>query len=147
MANHSGTFGRSKAKGEESVKFIPSVPMRTKALVAVLLVVVAVYAVSAVQASLLRKELSVAAQAHVSQYTEDEYDYVPVFTVSKAYILFGNTQGLVEVFMRPKKDPSDPQIYSVEYYYERRDGKWVFTGSGAGTSDEVRGQKAFEGRL
>jgi hypothetical protein len=50
----------------------------------------------------------------------------------------------VEVYVRPAGD--EPKIHSVDYFYERQDGQWKFTGTDASASSEkhVEGLERFK---
>jgi hypothetical protein len=121
-------------------------PLRTKILVGVLAVIVVMWGVSWVQAKSLEKELEPFIGEHEKTAVVVGEESVAVITVAKRYVLFGDTTGKIEVFVRPVDDPE--HIGGVEFNYVRENGSWQLTDSGSCASESChrRGVKAFKAR-
>lgn len=130
------------------MKFWTALPRRTQGLVLILVAVVGVYVYSLVAVRFGARELLQAAQKEIGGIHNDENDVACEVTVSKAFVLFGEERGKVEVFVRPKYEAGEAPIHAVSFYYVRAGGGWKLDGSGASASDEShrRGLSVFARR-
>lgn len=139
---------------------------RTKVLLAILVLLGFLWAVSYAQTRSLEKELSYVAEDKIREFVgADEGETlevaVPVITVSKRFVLFGKTTAKVAVYMR-LLEPEDSEddhassehgghhhhgdISGIEFLLDRENGVWIDTESGQCSSEQcqLEGKKAFK---
>jgi len=121
-------------------------PLRTRAMIGILLLLCGLYLYSEVALQRSARNLEQVAQKEIEGVHSDTNDVVWEVTVSRPYVLFGKAQGKVEVFVLQKESSGPtPAIHSVSFYYLEEGDAWKLDGSGASGSEEsqAQGLKAF----
>ena len=121
-------------------------PRRTQALIGVLLLLCGMYLYSVVELRISAGFLEKFAQKEINGVHSDSNDVVWEVTVSRPFILFGQGQGKVEVFVLQKVSSGPrPELHSVSFFYVEDGNSWRLDGSEASGSEErqAAGLKAF----
>lgn len=122
--------------------------LRTMILFAVLVILVALWAYSEVQAKAHEIGLRTITLDKVEEYEGPEYEVATTVEVSKEYGIFGETTGTVEVFLRAHGSGAIGNIQCRTFSYRVDGPLWVLMESAASNSPDVqiRGQKLFKAR-
>lgn len=145
---------------------------RPKVLVALLVLLGILWAVSHIQIADLETELTRVAEKKIRELRGPEERQafevaVPVITVSKQFILFGKITGKIAVYMRPTEgsdadsDADEEHTHSpgtahhhaggisgIEYFLQKDGAEWIDRESGSCSSEQCQteGNKAFQTR-
>lgn len=134
----------------------PQLRAHTKVLLAMLAAVVGLLVYSTIDRRVAERQLTAMAADRIdAQFTERQQEHLefakPAVTVTRAFLVFGEEQGKVAIYFRPRESPETPQqaatqIAGFEYIFEKRDGEWVKTESARCGSEQSRrdGRRAFE---
>ena len=113
-----------------------AVPHRTKYLLLVLFALAGVYVYTLFQTRVRARELEDFAQKAINSIHSAANDVACEFSVSRQFLLFGPTQGKVDVYVRPRNTGENPSIHEVNLYFIRSGGAWRADGSSASASPE-----------
>ena len=125
---------------------LSAIPLRTKLLLGALAGVLSLWLVTAVQARTLERQMKPFAAQHLAENRLENAESTATVTVGQKFLLFGDTEAKVEVFVRPKPFGTQDRITGIEYHYELGDGGWRLTDSSACTAEscQIRGARAFK---
>ena len=119
-------------------------------LVAVLAMMCALWAFAWVDNYRLRESLALSSQDEVAHYQEaflnqPDTETVTVVTVGRDYVLFGDTVGKVDVFIKTTPREGSTRYSGVEIGFKWQGDTWIMTDSGSCSSEEciVKARKAF----
>jgi len=127
--------------------------IRKAVLVTVLAMLCAVWALAWTDNSRLRESLEQFSRDEVAHYQEafagfPHTESVTVVTASRTYLLFGETIGKVDLFIKTVLPGDNIQYSGVEIGFKRQGEQWVVTDSGSCSSEEciLKARKAFGDR-